>query len=98
MVKSAARADPSLRSVLAALAANSLIAAAKGIAAALTGSSALPPETPHAAGAPPGRSGPLAEALHPAAAAGNEVFLYIAIRRSARAPDPTHPFGYGPER
>jgi len=73
--------DPSLRSVLAALAANSLIAAAKGIAAALTGSSAL-----------------LAETLHTVADAGNEVFLYIAIRRSARDPDPTHPFGYGPER
>jgi cation diffusion facilitator family transporter len=81
MAESAARADPSLRSVLAALAANSLIAAAKGIAAALTGSSAL-----------------LAETLHTVADAGNEVFLYIAIRRSARDPDPTHPFGYGPER
>src|SRR4051812_22228378 len=74
-------ADTSLRSVLVALAANSLIATAKGIAAALTGSSAL-----------------LAETLHTIADAGNEVFLYIAIRRSARDPDPTHPFGYGPER
>src|SRR3954452_13160749 len=81
MVKSAARAAPRLRSVLAALAANSLIAAAKGIAAALTGSSAL-----------------LAETLHTVADAGNEVFLYVAIRRSAREPDATHPFGYGPER
>jgi cation diffusion facilitator family transporter len=26
------------------------------------------------------------------------VFLYIAIRRSRRAADPTHPLGYGPER
>jgi cation diffusion facilitator family transporter len=71
----------SLRAVLAALAANTLIATAKGIAAALTGSSAL-----------------LAETLHTVADTGNEVFLYVAIRRSAREPDPTHPFGYGPER
>jgi cation diffusion facilitator family transporter len=73
--------DPSLRSVLAALAANTLIAIAKGIAAALTGSAAL-----------------LAETLHTVADAGNEVFLYVAIRRSTRDPDPTHPLGYGPER
>ena len=73
--------DTSLRSVLAALAANTLIAIAKGIAAALTGSAAL-----------------LAETLHTVADAGNEVFLYVAIRRSTRDPDPTHPFGYGPER
>jgi cation diffusion facilitator family transporter len=39
-----------------------------------------------------------AETLHTVADAGNEVFLYIAIRRSDRAPDPTHPLGYGPER
>jgi cation diffusion facilitator family transporter len=73
--------DQSLRSVLAALLANCLIAIAKGIAAALTGSSSL-----------------FAETLHTVADAGNEVFLYIAIRRSARDPDPSHPFGYGPER
>ena len=73
--------DPSLRSVLAALLANTLIAMAKGVAAALTGSAAL-----------------LAETLHTVADAGNEVFLYVAIRRSAREPDATHPFGYGPER
>src|SRR3954471_2611141 len=40
----------------------------------------------------------LAETLHTVADAGNEVFLYVAIRRSAREPDATHPFGYGPER
>ena len=74
-------AATSLRSVLAALAANTLIAIAKGIAAALTGSAAL-----------------LAETLHTVADAGNEVFLYVAIRRSAREPDATHPLGYGPER
>jgi cation diffusion facilitator family transporter len=73
--------DGSLTSVMAALAANTTIAIAKGIAAFLTGSSAL-----------------VAETLHTVADAGNEVFLYIAIRRSARDPDPSHPLGYGPER
>jgi cation diffusion facilitator family transporter len=73
--------DESLRSVFAALAANTGIAAAKGTAAALTGSPAL-----------------LAETLHTVADAGNEVLLYVAIRRSRHPPDATHPFGYGPER
>jgi cation diffusion facilitator family transporter len=73
--------DDSLTSVLAALAANTTIAIAKGVAAALTGSAAL-----------------FAETLHTVADAGNEVFLYIAIRRSDRSPDETHPLGYGPER
>jgi cation diffusion facilitator family transporter len=40
----------------------------------------------------------LAETLHTAADAGNEVFLYIAIRRGRRPADASHPFGYGPER
>jgi cation diffusion facilitator family transporter len=40
----------------------------------------------------------LAETLHTVADAGNEVFLYVAIRRSRRPADVTHPFGYGPER
>ena len=40
----------------------------------------------------------LAETLHTLADAGNEVFLYIAIRRSRRPADASHPFGYGPER
>jgi cation diffusion facilitator family transporter len=40
----------------------------------------------------------LAETLHTIADAGNEVLLYIAIRRSAHPADPTHPLGYGPER
>jgi cation diffusion facilitator family transporter len=73
--------DESFFSVLAALAANLTIAAAKATAAALTGSPAL-----------------LAETLHTTADAGNEVFLWVAIRRSRRPPDATHPFGYGPER
>jgi cation diffusion facilitator family transporter len=74
-------ASATMRSVLAALAANTLIATAKGIAAALTGSSAL-----------------LAETLHTVADAGNEVFLYIAVRRSERPADASHPLGYAPER
>jgi len=78
---SARSSDESLGSVFAALAANTAIATAKGIAAALTGSPAL-----------------LAETLHTVADTGNEVLLYIAIRRSRRPADATHPFGYGPER
>jgi cation diffusion facilitator family transporter len=40
----------------------------------------------------------LAETFHTVADAGNEVLLYVAIRRSRHPPDATHPFGYGPER
>jgi cation diffusion facilitator family transporter len=76
-----AASDGTMRSVLAALAANTAIATAKGIAAAITGSSAL-----------------VAETLHTVADAGNEVFLFIAVRRSERPADPTHPLGYAPER
>jgi cation diffusion facilitator family transporter len=39
-----------------------------------------------------------AETLHTVADAGNEVLLYVAIRRSRHPPDASHPFGYGPER
>ena len=78
---SALAGEQSLRSVLAALAANVTITIAKGIAAVLTGSAAL-----------------LAETLHSAADAGNELFLLVALRRSAREPDERHPFGYGSER
>jgi cation diffusion facilitator family transporter len=73
--------DQSVASVAIALAANLTIAAAKGTAAALTGSPAL-----------------LAETLHTLADSGNEVLLGVALRRSRRAPDATHPLGYGPER
>ena len=73
--------DDSIASVMAALAANTAIAVAKGTAAVLTGSPAL-----------------LAETLHTAADAGNEVFLWIAVQRSRHAADVSHPFGYGPER
>jgi cation diffusion facilitator family transporter len=37
----------------------------------------------------------VAEALHSWADAGNEVFLYIAGRRSLKPPDGEHPLGYG---
>jgi cation diffusion facilitator family transporter len=40
----------------------------------------------------------LAETLHTLADGGNEVLLWVALRRSARSPDATHPLGYGPER
>jgi cation diffusion facilitator family transporter len=40
----------------------------------------------------------LAETLHTLADTGNEVLLWIALRRSRRAPDEMHPLGYGPER
>jgi len=73
--------DASLPSILVALAANTTIALAKGVAAALTGSSAL-----------------FAETLHTIADTGNEIFLWIAVRRSDRAADEMHPLGYGPER
>lgn len=77
----AAEHDESTGSVLAALAANTAIAIAKGTAAALTGSPAL-----------------FAETLHTVADTGNEVLLYVAVTRSARAPDASHPLGYGSER
>ena len=66
---------------MVALLVNAALAAGKGVAAALTGSSAL-----------------LAETLHTVADTGNEVFLWLAVRRSERPADASHPFGYGPER
>jgi cation diffusion facilitator family transporter len=42
-----------------------------------------------------GAASMLAEAAHSWADAGNEVFLYVATRRSARPADERHPFGYG---
>ena len=38
-----------------------------------------------------------AEVAHSLADTGNEVFLYVAERRSSRAKDATHPLGYGRE-
>jgi cation diffusion facilitator family transporter len=70
----------SLLTVLVALGANFLVAAAKTITAAITGSAAM-----------------VAEAAHSWADTGNEVFLLIAERRSARPRDHSHPQGYGRE-
>lgn len=39
-----------------------------------------------------------AEAAHSVADTGNEVLLFIGLRRSGRGPDEHHPFGYGQER
>ncbi|MEV4703157.1 cation diffusion facilitator family transporter [Actinoplanes sp. NPDC049316] len=39
-----------------------------------------------------------AEAAHSTADTGNEVLLFIGLRRSAKEPDARHPFGYGQER
>ncbi|HEY0216566.1 MAG TPA: cation diffusion facilitator family transporter [Cellulomonas sp.] len=44
-----------------------------------------------------GAASMLAEAAHSWADTGNEVLLLIAQRRSARAPDRSHPLGYGRE-
>ncbi|MFF5288950.1 cation diffusion facilitator family transporter [Paractinoplanes globisporus] len=39
-----------------------------------------------------------AEALHSIADTGNEVLLFVGLRKSAGGPDPSRPFGYGQER
>jgi len=69
-----------LRTVIVAFVANVLVAVAKSIAAALTGSASL-----------------LAEAAHSWADAGNEVFLVVAERSSAREANEEHPLGFGRE-
>jgi cation diffusion facilitator family transporter len=74
------RGADSIVTVFLALAVNLLIAAAKSIAAAVTGSASL-----------------TAEAAHSWADTGNEVFLVVAGRRSARPPDRAHPLGHGRE-
>jgi cation diffusion facilitator family transporter len=77
-----ARQDEGTRgSVMVALGANVMIAAAKAVAGAVAGSPAL-----------------LSEAAHSVADCLNEVFLLASLRRSHRAPDDEHPFGYGKER
>jgi cation diffusion facilitator family transporter len=69
-----------LFTVAVALAANLLVAVAKSVAAAVTGSASI-----------------AAEAAHSWADTGNEVFLFLAARRSARPPDDGHPYGHGRE-
>ena len=73
--------DASLRTVVVAVAANLLVAVAKGVAALVTGSAAM-----------------LAETTHSIADTGNEVLLYVGVRRGARPADEQHPFGYGQAR
>jgi cation diffusion facilitator family transporter len=68
----------SFLTVLIALVANIAVAAAKSVAALLTGSASM-----------------TAEAAHSWADSGNEIFLLIAERRGAKAPDASHPTGYG---
>jgi cation diffusion facilitator family transporter len=69
-----------LLTVIIAFAANAIVAAAKSVAAVLTGSASM-----------------TAEAAHSWADAGNQVFLFLAERRSARPRDASHPMGYGRE-
>jgi cation diffusion facilitator family transporter len=73
--------EASVRTVVVAVAANLLVAVAKGVAAALTGSAAM-----------------LAETTHSIADTGNEVLLYVGVRRGLRPPDDRHPLGYGQAR
>ena len=44
-----------------------------------------------------GSTAMLAEACHSLADTGNQIFLLVGMRLSARPPDQKHPFGYGPE-
>jgi cation diffusion facilitator family transporter len=44
-----------------------------------------------------GSASMLAEAAHSGADTGNEVFLFVAFRRSRRPPDRAHPLGHGRE-
>ncbi|MHC6592351.1 cation diffusion facilitator family transporter [Arthrobacter sp. C152] len=69
-----------LLTVIIAFLANFLVAAAKSVAAVLSGSASM-----------------AAEAAHSWADTGNQVFLFLAERRSARPRDSGHPMGYGRE-
>ncbi|MGX5716540.1 cation diffusion facilitator family transporter [Arthrobacter sp. MAHUQ-56] len=69
-----------LLTVIIAFLANFLVAAAKSVAAVVSGSASM-----------------AAEAAHSWADTGNQVFLFLAERRSARPRDAAHPMGYGRE-
>jgi cation diffusion facilitator family transporter len=51
-----------------------------------------------AGGAVSGSTAMLAEAAHSVADTTNQLFLLASLNRAERAPDETHPFGYGAER
>jgi cation diffusion facilitator family transporter len=70
----------SLLTVVVALAANALIAAAKSLVAVMTGSASM-----------------VAEAAHSWSDTGNEVFLLVAEKKSAKPADEAHPLGHGRE-
>ena len=72
--------DGSSKVVHAALAGNALVATAKFVASAISGSSAM-----------------LTEAIHSATDCTNQILLLIGARQGERAPDRSHPFGYGME-
>ena len=61
------------------------------------GANALVALAKSAAAVVTGSASLVAEAAHSWADAGNQIFLVTANRRSRRAPDDAHPFGYGRE-
>src|SRR3954463_16723559 len=84
---------PSIRTTASPEAAESLPSVLAALAANLTIAIAK-----GIAAALTGSAALFAETLHTVADAGNEVLMFIAVRRSARPADTTHPLGYGPER
>lgn len=70
----------------------------KGAVLAALGANLLIAAAKTAAGLFAGSPALLSEAAHSVADSLNEVFLLTSLRRSRRAPDSEHPFGYGMER